>query len=83
MHIVPTGVKPHECDGVIFFCEPCPLAFPQNLRYRSSMSKTVFIKVRVTPEEKQAILEASEQSGKPLSEIIRASLARFVKKVMK
>ena len=47
------------------------------------MTKTVFIKVRVTPEEKQAILEASEQSGKPLSEIIRASLARFVKKVMK
>ena len=46
------------------------------------MTKTVFIKVRVTPEEKQAILEASEQSGKPLSEIIRASLARFVKKEM-
>lgn len=47
------------------------------------MSKTVFIKVRVTPEEKQAFLAASEQAGKPLSDIIRASLARFVKRVMK
>ena len=83
MHIVPTGVKPPKCDGGIFFWDQCPLAFPQTLRYRSGMSKTVFIKVRVTPEEKQAFLEASEQSGKPLSESIRASLARFVKKVMK
>ena len=45
------------------------------------MSKTAFIKVRVTAEEKQAFLDAAEATGKPLSEIIRAALDRLVKRV--
>jgi predicted HicB family RNase H-like nuclease len=38
------------------------------------MSKTVFIKVRVTPEEKRAYLAAACAAGKSLSEIIRDRL---------
>jgi hypothetical protein len=38
------------------------------------MSKTVFIKVRVTPEEKRAYLAAACAVGKSLSEIIRDRL---------
>jgi len=44
------------------------------------MNKSVFIKVRVTPEEKQAFLAAADARKKPLSEIIRASLTRMVKR---
>ena len=47
------------------------------------MSKTSFIKVRVTPEEKQDFLDAADASGKALSEMIRAYLARVVKRVKK
>jgi hypothetical protein len=44
------------------------------------MSKTSFIKVRVTPEEKQVYLDVADASGKPLSEVIRAHLIRWEKK---
>jgi len=47
------------------------------------MSKTSFIKVRVTEDEKRAFLAAADSSGKPLSEIIRAYLARFARAVKK
>ena len=47
------------------------------------MSKTSFIKVRVTAEEKQAFLDAATAAGKPLSEVIRAALARLAKRVLK
>jgi antitoxin component of RelBE/YafQ-DinJ toxin-antitoxin module len=47
------------------------------------MSKTSFIKVRVTPEEKQAFLDVADASGKPLSEMLRAYMARVVKRLAK
>ena len=59
------------------------LACPRCFGYRSHMSKTSFIKVRVTAEEKQAFLDAADASGKPLSEIIRAALDRLVKRMTK
>jgi uncharacterized protein (DUF1778 family) len=51
------------------------------MQYRAGMGKTSFIKVRVTPEEKQAFLDAAEASGKPLSEMLRAYMARVVKRL--
>jgi len=56
---------------------------PTALRHDAHMSKSVFIKVRVTPEEKRAYLEAASAAGKPLSDFIRASLAQMVKRVSK
>ncbi len=47
------------------------------------MSKTSFIKVRVTAEEKQAYQDAADATGKSLSEMLRAYMARVVKKVAK
>ena len=44
------------------------------------MSKTVFIKVRVTPEEKVAYQAAAAARGKGLSDLIRAALDRAVKR---
>ncbi len=44
------------------------------------MIRTSFIKVRVTEDEKKAFLDMAEATGKPLSEIIRACLARAVKR---
>lgn len=56
---------------------------PTPIAHYAGMSKSVFIKVRVTPEEKQAYLDAASVTGKPLSDIIRAGLARLIKKVQK
>ena len=74
-HIVPTlssGMCPHFLVDV-----------PTLLVHYPHMSKSVFIKVRVTPEEKQAYLDAASAAGKPISDIIRASLARLAKKMQK
>ena len=56
------------------------VACPRDMCKYRRMNKSVFIKVRVTPEEKQAFLAAADARKKPLSEIIRASLARMVKR---
>jgi uncharacterized protein (DUF1778 family) len=56
---------------------------PTRFGHGVAMSKSVFIKVRVTPEEKQAYLDAANATGKPISDIIRAGLARLVKRVQK
>ena len=56
---------------------------PTPLVHYPHMRKSVFIKVRVTPEEKQAYLDAASAAGKPISDIIRASLARLVARVKK
>ena len=61
----------------------CPLAFPRVARYAPDMSKTSFIKVRVTAEEKRAFQDAADATGKPLSELIRANLLRLVKRLAK
>lgn len=59
------------------------IAWAHFFGYLFAMSKTSFIKVRVTPEEKQAFLDAADASGKPLSEMLRAYMARVVKRLTK
>ncbi|QDP48430.1 MAG: hypothetical protein Tp118SUR00d2C21406231_46 [Prokaryotic dsDNA virus sp.] len=51
--------------------------------YRGDMSKTKFIKLRVTEEEQAAFRLAAQARGKDLSEIIRDHLERLVKRMSK
>jgi len=47
------------------------------------MAKTVFIKVRVTEDEKSRYLAAAQAVGVPLSNVIRASLDRLARRATK
>ena len=41
------------------------------------MARTEFIRVRVTPEEKEAVSKKAQEASRPISEYVRASLLGY------